>query len=224
MTLPLLAIATDYDGTLATNGHADETALAALLRARAAGRKLIMITGREQDSLRHVFPAFTMFQVVVLENGALLYFPATAEERLLCEPAPQALATRLRQAGVEPLSVGRCIIATVIQHEQKLREAISELRLDLQVIRNRDSLMALPRGVDKGSGLAAAVRELGLELENVMGVGDAENDHAFLDLCGCAVAVGNALPALKADADLVTRGNEGAGVVEAVHRLLSGSG
>src|SRR5947208_2756779 len=49
----------------------------------------------------------------------------------------------------------------------------------------------------------------------------AENDHAFLRHCGLGVAVANALPALKAMADLVTTNSRGAGVTEVIDRLLA---
>jgi hypothetical protein len=55
----------------------------------------------------------------------------------------------------------------------------------------------------------------------VAGVGDAENDHAFLSRCECAVAVANALPTLKERADLVTEGARGAGVAELIDRLIA---
>ena len=53
-----------------------------------------------------------------------------------------------------------------------------------------------------------------------MGIGDAENDHDLLSLCGCAVAVANAIPALKKRADVVTGGSYGAGVLEVIHGLI----
>jgi hypothetical protein len=55
----------------------------------------------------------------------------------------------------------------------------------------------------------------------VVGVGDAENDHAFLSLCECAVAVANALPTIKERADVVTKGEAGAGVEELVAELVA---
>jgi hydroxymethylpyrimidine pyrophosphatase-like HAD family hydrolase len=55
---------------------------------------------------------------------------------------------------------------------------------------------------------------------NVVGIGDAENDHAFLRACGCAVAVANALPVVKADADILTDASRGAGVEELIERIL----
>jgi len=62
------AIALDYDETLATNSTADANALAALRRLKETGRKLILITGRELNSLREVFSEFTIFDRMVLEN------------------------------------------------------------------------------------------------------------------------------------------------------------
>jgi hydroxymethylpyrimidine pyrophosphatase-like HAD family hydrolase len=54
-----------------------------------------------------------------------------------------------------------------------------------------------------------------------VGIGDAENDYAFLSLCGFSVAVGNAIPSLKERVDLVTSGEAGAGVVEVLQKILA---
>jgi hydroxymethylpyrimidine pyrophosphatase-like HAD family hydrolase len=42
----------------------------------------------------------------------------------------------------------------------------------------------LAPGINKASGVEAAIRALHLSVVNVVGVGDAENDHAFLRVCG----------------------------------------
>ena len=57
--------------------------------------------------------------------------------------------------------------------------------------------------------------------QRVVGVGDAENDHAFLKLCGVGVAVANALPMLKEDVDLITRAARGEGVIELIDRIIT---
>ena len=82
--------------------------------------------------------------------------------------------------------------------------------------------MILPSGVNKASGLQAALQALGLSPETVIGVGDAENDHAFLEICGLPVAVANAVPALKTKAALVTQHSAGAGVTELIESTLRG--
>jgi hypothetical protein len=80
--------------------------------------------------------------------------------------------------------------------------------------------MVLPSGVNKMTGLTHALEDLGLSRHNVVGIGDAENDHAFLSCCECAAVVANAIPALKEKADIVTRAERGQGVEEIIGSLL----
>lgn len=216
------ALATDYDGTLAAEGRVDEGTLEALERLRNSGRRLILVTGREMNDLLRVFPQIDLFERVVAENGALLYRPATRETKRLAEAPPERFSEALRDRGVAPLSVGEVVVATWTPHEKTVLDVIRELGLELQVIFNKGAVMVLPSGVNKATGLTAALEELGLSPHNTVGVGDAENDHAFLSLCECSVAVANALPALKEQADWVTEGSRGAGVTELIDRLLAG--
>lgn len=216
-----LALACDYDGTLARHGQVDEPTLAALERLLASGRKLILVTGRQLDDLQATFPHIDLFEWVVAENGALLYRPGTHEEKTLGKAPPESFLRALRERGVAPLSVGRVIVATWHPHETAVVEAIRERGLELQVIFNKDAVMVLPSGINKATGLTAALQELGLSPHNVVGVGDAENDHAFLNLCECSVAVDNALPAVKKNADFVTRGDHGQGVMELIDELVA---
>ena len=87
-----LALCTDYDGTLAHHGRVDKPTIAALEELRASGRKLIMVTGREMADLVKVFDRLDLFELVVAENGATIYRPASMEERSLAD-APPARAT-----------------------------------------------------------------------------------------------------------------------------------
>lgn len=216
-----LALCCDYDGTIAHHGVVDDATLGAMERLVASGRRLVLVTGRELDDLQRVMPRLDLFERVVAENGALLYTPATREEQPLTDPPSEPLVQALRARGVAPLSVGRCIVATWEPHDTTVLEAIRDLGLELQVIFNKGAVMVLPSGVNKASGLAAALRHMGLSPHNAVGVGDAENDHAFLALCECAVAVENALPALKDKADLIMSRDHGAGVSELIEQLIA---
>ncbi len=214
------ALAADYDGTLAHHDRVDEPTLKALERFRDSGRRLLLVTGRVLDELCEVCPRLDLFDRVVVENGALIYWPEKREERPLGERPPDSFVEALKGRGVSPLSVGRVIVATWAPHQAAVLDVIHEMGLELQVIFNKGTVMVLPSGVNKATGLSAALDELGLSPRNTVGVGDAENDHAFLALCECSAAVANALPALKERADLVTRGDHGAGVVELIGRIL----
>jgi hydroxymethylpyrimidine pyrophosphatase-like HAD family hydrolase len=178
-----------------------------------------MVTGRELPDLKAIFPHLDLFERVVAENGGLLYIPATQEETPLAASPPQALVKRLQAENLPHLSFGRAIIATREPYEQAILEAVRDLGLEYQIIFNKGSVMALSSGVNKATGLGVALDELGISLHNVAGVGDAENDHAFLLACGLSAAVANALPAVKGTADIVLENPRGAGVVELMARI-----
>ena len=215
-----LALASDYDGTLADQGTVARSSIAALRRVADSGRKLVLVTGRELDDLRNVFAGHEMFHRIVAENGALLYNPSTRESRRLGESPSEEFIAALRQAGVEPLSVGASIVSTVKPNDAVVLKVIRDLGLEMQVVYNREAVMVLPSGVNKGTGLRAALAELGLSAHNAVAVGDAENDHALLNVCECRVAVANAIPTLKERADLVTSDPAGKGVEQLIDKLL----
>jgi hydroxymethylpyrimidine pyrophosphatase-like HAD family hydrolase len=214
-----LALACDYDGTLASDGQVSSRTLAALQRLIASGRKLILVTGRELEDLFSVFPHYTIFEWVVAENGVLLYHPATGEKKPLASPPPAKFVARLRERGV-PISVGDVIVSTHHPHEALVLDTIRELGLELQLIFNKGAVMILPSGTSKATGLAAALKEMGLSPHNVVAIGDAENDHALLALCECSVAVANALPMLQEKADFVTAAANGQGATELINEII----
>ena len=215
------ALATDYDGTIAHDGRVDDPTLAALRHARAAGLRLILVTGRELADLFNTFEHAELFDRIVAENGAVLYDPVAGGIEVLGAAPPPALLEALAQQAV-PISVGHCIVATVEPHEHQVLAAIRDLGLEWHVIFNKGCVMALPADVTKATGLAPALKALGITSQQTVGVGDAENDQAFLRSCGLAVAVQNALPSVKERAHVVTVGARGAGVIELIERLLAG--
>lgn len=215
-----LAVASDYDGTLAHDGVVDEETVRALERLIHSGRKLILVTGRELADLQSVFTRLDLCERVVAENGAVLYNPATREKKILADRPPQRFIEDLRKRGVHQLSAGDVIVATWVPFERQALDAIRDAGLELQVIFNKDAVMILPSGTNKMTGLCSALDEVKLSPHNVVGIGDAENDHAFLNSCECSVAVANAIDALKERADYVTAAARGAGVTELVDKLI----
>jgi len=212
-------LACDYDGTLAHDGHVDAPVVAALDRFVATGRELILVTGRQLPELLAIFPQIDRFVRVVAENGAILYRPGDRAQKLLAPAPPADFLEALKRRGINA-DVGHAVVATWRPHDMAVREVIHELKLEWNVILNKDAVMALPAGVNKASGLRAALNELGRSLEETVGVGDAENDLCLLRVCAVGVAVANALPSVKKRADLVTAGDHGAGVAELVDRII----
>ena len=218
-------LAADYDGTLAHHGRIDDDTWAALRRLRESGRKAVMVTGRQLTELLPLLietggeAAPQLFSRIVAENGAVLYDPATKEIRALAPRPPDSFATALRARGLD-IAVGHVIVAGWEPHQDTILNAIRDLGLELQVIFNKGAVMVLPTGINKATGLAAALAELGLSPHNAVGVGDAENDHALVVACELGCAVANALPALQDKADLILTAEHGAGVTELIDRML----
>ena len=216
-----LALASDYDGTLAHDGVVDADTIHGVEQLIHSGRNFILVTGRELPDLLEIFPRLDLCKRIVAENGAVIYDPVTAEKRCIAERPPQSFLNDLRRRGVDKVSVGDVIVATWRPHETQVMEAIRDSGLELQIVFNKDAVMILPSGINKKTGLTAVLKDLNLSRHTVAGVGDAENDHVFLDCCECAVAVANAIPSLKERADLVTAKSHGGGVVELIERMIA---
>lgn len=216
-----LALVTDYDGTLSSDGSVSEQAVRALERLRISGRRAILVTGRRLDDLLAICPCASLFDLVVAENGAIVYDPASREETRLANPPSKLLVQRLQARGVTPLEIGQVLVATHAPHRAAVQDVIWELGLEAQVIGNRGAVMVLPAGINKATGLEHALRKLGLSRHEVVGVGDAENDHSFLACCECAVAVANATPSIKQIVDFTTAAENGDGVVELIDALIA---
>jgi hydroxymethylpyrimidine pyrophosphatase-like HAD family hydrolase len=215
------AVAVDYDGTLASDGVVHPQTISAVEQLVATGRKCILVTGRMLRELLPLFPQAELCARIVAENGAVLYRPSSREQRLLAEPASTALIDALRRKKISPLDIGDSLIATVRPHEVAIMEAIRDLGLEHHVIFNRESVMVLPPGINKASGLKAALDELQLSAHNLVGIGDSENDHALLQASELAVAVASAVPTLRDAADWVTAHSNGAGTAEAILAVVA---
>ena len=128
---------------------------AALIAFRASGRKLILVTGRRIADLAMVYPDLTDFDLIVAENGALLYWPEDGREEPLGKPPDPRFLDLLAKENVRPVEQGAVIVATYEPHEKAVMEAIKSLGLELQVIFNKGSVMVLPTGINKATGLKA---------------------------------------------------------------------
>ena len=75
-------------------------------------------------------------------------------------------------------------------------------------------------GVTKATALQQLAQLLGVELAEVMAIGDSDNDLPMLQAAGQAVAMGNAVPAVKAACAYETGRCEDDGVAQAIYRWV----
>jgi hypothetical protein len=89
-------------------------------------------------------------------------------------------------------------------------EAVSSTWFGLEVIK---------AGVSKAKGIDALIGRLGITKDEVIAIGDGENDLSMIGYAGMGVAMGNAIPELKAIAKMITDTNDNAGVAKAIREL-----
>ena len=209
------ALACDFDGTLAVDDRIGPPVRAALERARRAGLRLVLVTGRTFFELTRVCDCLELFDGVVAENGAVIYYPGSSMIRDQGPPVPGRLLGELERRGIY-YQVGRVIVGTGRADEPAVREALRAAGVSRDLIPNRAALMLLPSGVSKGSGVQQVLRFLELSSHDVLAIGDAENDLALFDACGFSACPGNSIAVVRERVDWVLPGGAGDDVGAAI--------
>lgn len=162
------AIACDKDGTLVKEESLTDRTRRALDAFRTAGGMLILATGETLEQLEK-FDDVLRFELVIAENGAVLYWPRSKRSKLLTTKRPERLIPVLASHGVKLDNVGEVILSARHSEADEMSRAIEESIGDWVLILNRDEAMILPTGTDKATGLRAALSELGLRPDDVVG-------------------------------------------------------
>jgi len=212
-------IATDFDGTISQGDQLAPEAGRVLRRWREEGQFTVLVSGRPFEFLHDLQEREQAFDLIVAENGAVLYDPRTDEMRLPFGEVPEDLLDTLAKVGV-PLWRGVAIAGTTTRYDDAIWVASRELGLAVHVETNRNEVMLLPPGASKGAGLLHLLQSQGLSPHNLLAFGDAENDHSLLQVAEVKVAVANAVEGLKAIADHVTPESGPAGVTTFIERYL----
>jgi hydroxymethylpyrimidine pyrophosphatase-like HAD family hydrolase len=216
-----MLIALDVDGTLFDGSTVAPAAVDALERANADGHVLVIVSGRQWASLDAVLPSVLhLFDLAVCEEGGVLVKVATGDVRLLADPVEPLLVQALRDAGVAALDVGMTMVGAPSDHTATFAAVRDRLASSRELVTNKGSVALVPAGCDKGTGLLAAVVELGLQGTPIIAIGDAQNDLAMFAVATIAVGVANADEAVYAAGVEITHGAAGVGVAEALQRHL----
>jgi hydroxymethylpyrimidine pyrophosphatase-like HAD family hydrolase len=219
-TMKLSAFALDYDGTIAVDGGVDPQVRTAIAEARQEGIAVLLVTGRRLSDLRDAAGDLHCFDVVVAENGAVLEFPAGGRHVRLGPPPTASFLRELERRGI-PFTAGECLVETDARWAASILDAVRALQQPLVLAFNRGRLMVLPPAIAKSTGLRQALHALRISIHNVIGIGDAENDHDLLDACEVGVSVAWGSPALCAIADEVIPGSGPPAVAERIRGFVA---
>ncbi|RME82405.1 MAG: HAD-IIB family hydrolase [Caldilineae bacterium] len=226
----------DIDGTL-TDGETrglDLELLASLadLNRRARRRPelpaVTLCSGRPPAYVEAILQAIDGHMPAVFENGCGLYVPAgygflphpaIGDGSVIEEAAERVRATLVASDRVF-LQPGKLFSLSIFARDPAdkphllawTRAALGPLCSRVELIYAASCLNVMPRGIDKGAGVALLASHTGIRPEEILGVGDADNDLAFLARVGRRGAPANANERVKALVDYVSPYATGQGV------------
>ena len=216
-----MLIAVDVDGTLYDGIGVAPEAVAALAGARRAGHLVVIVTGRRWEGLDLVVPdVLALADGVVCEEGGVVVDLASAEVRLLGDPVEPGLVAALVEAGVTPLDIGHVVIGAPVEFLTVMEAVRDRVGSTRRLVHNKASVALAPRECDKGTGLRAAMDELGAHGVPVRAIGDAANYLPLFAAATIAVGVANADDAVRSSGVPLTTASVGCGVAEALLQYL----
>ncbi len=217
----LKILACDLDGTLAHNGIVAPETWKALRKARDKGLTLMLVTGRSLDTFSADGLFAELFEAIVAEDGAAVYFTRNNEVNLPFGRLDQEVIQQLEQRQI-PFEKGTAIISSWMPQIDEIEQVLHETGRSATIEYNKGAGMVLPPGATKGTGLRFALRELGYSEHNVIACGDAENDRSLFEVAEYAAAPSNAIPEIKALADYTLPFPDGKGVCYLIEKLFQG--
>ena len=223
MAAALKVFAVDIDGTLTENGGGmvHLAALAKLRYLEKMGYNVIYVTGRSsiEAYVLAVFGGTT--RIAVGENGGVITI-APQDHRLMaskekCMQGYEVLKKNLHGVKVKPVFPRMTEVVLLRTFDLKEGQKIlDEYHLPLYLSDSKYAFHINEKGINKAYGLKEALTVLKVEPNQVVAIGDSETDVPMYDICGCSIALAHADDSVKAQADHVVAGREGAGLIEAI--------
>lgn len=267
-------IAVDMDGTLLKdNKEVSEVNKEAIRKAREAGVKVVVCTGRIFTSAKAYAKIVGSLAPIIASNGA--YIREKDKDEVIYEkPLPVEKLLKvisiIKEQGFYPHIYTTNTIYTeklvfssknyatwnenlaekdrvIIEIVEDINEVVSDGRHlfikavamgddleKLNVLRNRikeevevsimssvpNNLEITEFGTSKGEGVRILADFYGIKKEEVICIGDNENDISMIEYAGLGVAMENSPEAIKAIADYVTDTNENDGVAKVIEKFI----
>ena len=218
-----MLLAMDIDGTSVGRDHRlGEKTRQALRRFRQAGHVVCFASGRNEFDMwnmcgDHREADCVLYVIAAGYMGVSRMTPGVREytDSIRCRPAVYASAEELPLAGVQ-----------VMMASGNVSRAVAAIRgggLALDYVSSDPGVIDItPRGVGKWSALLELCRMEGIPPENVAAAGNYLNDRDMIEHAGIGIAVDNAVPEIKALADIVLQHDcEHDAIAELVDKLLA---
>ena len=220
----------DIDGTLVSfiTHEIPDSTIQALTQAKKNGSRVYIATGRPPVIITNLGSIAHLIDGYITTNGALCY---VGDEFVGCQPIPKedvlTCVEDAQEKGYSLIVVGRKDVA-VLDPKGDVERIFHQISADYEA----ELLARLPHcisgrwhpeftditanGADKGKGIIAMAKHQGFDLNRTMAFGDGGNDSSMILQAGIGVAMGNAIDALKQQADYVTTSVDDDGILNAL--------
>lgn len=219
----LKAIALDVDGTITDSSRKIcVSAIEAINQVEKIGTPVIIVTGNILCATKMIAIMLGTTGGLVSENGGVI--ECQGEKKILgnieeCQKAYEYLKTKypVRKVEFSDQRISEVAIERNIT-EERVKNILKDF--NVEIYDTKFAIHLTDPTVDKGSSLEMLAAHMGVKTEEIMAIGDSENDIEFLRVAGLKVAVNNADQELKAIADYITHESYGDGVAEAISKFI----
>ena len=248
MAIKLIAI--DMDGTLLLPDHTISPAVKnAIAAARARGVNVVLTTGRPYAGVHNYLKELHMEQpgdYCITYNGALVQKAADGSTVAQTALSYDDYRFLEKLSDISYYTVHESFVATIplvfceaekmdpntqflkvmmIDEPAILDQAIARIPQEVKekytVLKSAPYFLEiLDKRVNKGTGVKSLADVLGIKPEEIMAIGDQENDIAMIEYAGVGVAMDNAIPSVKEVANFVTKSNLEDGVAFAIEKYV----
>ncbi|WP_086315151.1 HAD superfamily hydrolase [Enterococcus sp. 7F3_DIV0205] len=223
---PLAAIGIYLDAlNLRDNGDYSITFNGGLVQKNDTG-EIIEKSSMPLENIHDLFELATSLNVPldILSDGLVLQLPTTQDYESLYSQLNKLLTYESYE--LAQLTADKIYNKAVVAVEQTyLDEQIKKIPTPFydryEIIKTRSNLLEfMPKGITKAYGISLLARDLGIKQEEIMTIGDEENDLPMIEYAGLGVAMENAVAKVKDLADVITDTNDNDGVAQAVEKFV----
>lgn len=213
----------DVDGTITDQKRRlCSGALEAIKKVEELGIPVIIVTGNILCATKTISILLGTTGGLVAENGGVIEYEGEISVLGNLEKCEKAFQHLRKIYDVRKVEYSSARVSEIALERSlpvnKVKDALEDW--DVEVYDTQFALHLTDPAVNKGLSLLNVARKMEVKPEEIMAIGDSENDLEFLEQAGWKVAVANSDPELKNKADYVTKRSYGDGVEEAIGRFL----
>ena len=214
------AVVVDIDGTITYSDRSIDCKAVTALRSLHV--PVVIATGNVLCVARAVAKLLGTSGIVIAENGGVVECGKVESDTSHFKECKEALEVLKQHFSLERLDLENRITEIGLRRNFDVEEARKILGEDapVDIVDTGFAIHIKSKKINKGTGLRRIAQMMGLDARDFVAFGDSPNDIEMLEVAGFGVAVGNAHPDLKKVAKMVTKGEHGTGVEEAVRELM----